>query len=81
MEAHALEFIFNKNTGLQVCNFIKKKLQHRCSPVNIKKFLRTPILKSINVTKYTMLSWSEWVYIAQDNYLCNVGPQSKNNIA
>ena len=34
-------------TGLQVYNFIKKRLQHRCFPVNIAKFLRTPILKNI----------------------------------
>ena len=27
------------------CNFIEKRLQHRCFPVNIAKFLRTPILK------------------------------------
>ena len=24
-----LEFLFNKVTGLQACNFIKKRLQHR----------------------------------------------------
>ena len=29
------------------CNFIKKRLQHRCFPVNIAKFLRTFILKNI----------------------------------
>ena len=28
-------------------NFIKKRLQHRYFPVNITKFLRTPILKNI----------------------------------
>ena len=28
-------------SGLKVCNFIKKRLQHRCFPVNIAKFLRT----------------------------------------
>ena len=27
--------------GLQACNIIKKRLQHRCFPVNIAKFLRT----------------------------------------
>ena len=27
--------------GLKACNFIKKRLQHRCFPVNIAKFLRT----------------------------------------
>ena len=32
---------------LQVCNFVKKRLQHRNFPVSFKKFLRTPILKNI----------------------------------
>ena len=31
--------------GLRPCNFIKKRLQHRC--VKSEKFLRTPILKNI----------------------------------
>ena len=30
---------------------------------------------------YTMLSWSTWANIAQENYLCNVEPQSTNNFA
>ena len=29
---------------LQACNFIKKRLPHRCFPVNFSKFLRTPFL-------------------------------------
>ena len=28
--------------SLKVCNFIKKRLQHRCFPVKFAKFLRTP---------------------------------------
>ena len=32
---------------LQAWNFIKKRLQHRCFPVNTAKFLRAPILKNI----------------------------------
>ena len=32
---------------MQACNFIKRRLQHGCFPVNIAKFLRTPILKNI----------------------------------
>ena len=32
---------------LQVCNFIKKRLQSWCFPVNTAKFLRTHILKNI----------------------------------
>ena len=42
-----LESLFNKVAGLQCCNFIKKRLQHRCFPVNIAKFLRTAILNNI----------------------------------
>ena len=41
-----LESLFNKVTGFQV-NYIKKRIQHRCFPVNNAKFLRTPILKKI----------------------------------
>ena len=32
---------------VKTCNFIKKRLQRRCFPVNIPKFSRTPILKKI----------------------------------
>ena len=33
--------VFNKNVGLEACNFIKKRLQDRCFPVNTAKFSRT----------------------------------------
>ena len=33
--------------SLQVCNFIKKRLQHKRFPVKFVKYLRTPILKNI----------------------------------
>ena len=42
-----LETLFNKIAGLQACNFIKKRLQYKCFCMNIAKFLRRPILKSI----------------------------------
>ena len=32
---------------LKTCNFILKRLLHKCFPLNIAKFLRTPILKKI----------------------------------
>ena len=47
MEAPVLESLLNKAADLQVCNFIKKRLQHRYFPVIIAKFLRIPILKNI----------------------------------
>ena len=36
-----LESHFNKVAALKACNFIKKRLQHRCFLVNIAKFIRT----------------------------------------
>ena len=36
-----LESLFNKVTGLQACNFTKKRLQHRRFPVNIANFKNT----------------------------------------
>ena len=42
-----LEFLFNKVVGLQICNSFKKRLRHKCFPVNLTKLLITPILKSI----------------------------------
>ena len=42
-----LESLFNKAAVPQVNNFIEKRLQHRCFPVNIVKFLGTCILKKI----------------------------------
>ena len=32
-----LESVFNKAAGLQVCNFVKKRLQHRCYVVKFAK--------------------------------------------
>ena len=33
---------FNKVAGLRPASLLKKRLWHRCFPVNIAKFLRTP---------------------------------------
>ena len=47
LEVPVLEFLVNKVAGLKACNFIERRLQHRCFPVHIAKFLRKPILKNI----------------------------------
>ena len=46
-ETPVLESLFKKIAGLKACNFIKKRRQHRCFPVNIAKFLRLHISKNI----------------------------------
>ena len=40
----AFESLLNKVAGFQAWNFIKKRLQYGCVPVNIMKFLRTAFL-------------------------------------
>ena len=42
-----LESLFKNVTGLKACNFIKKRTQDRCFPVNIAKFLTLFIPKNI----------------------------------
>ena len=39
-----LKLLFNKVAGFKASNFVNKRLQHRCFPVNITKFLRTSFL-------------------------------------
>ena len=42
-----LKYLFDKVAGLNVCNFIKKRLQHKCFPVKFAKCLRITILENI----------------------------------
>ena len=39
---------FNKIAGLRSATLLKKKLWHRCLPVNFAKFLRAPFLQNIS---------------------------------
>ena len=48
-----LQSLFNKVAGLQ-CNYIKRRIQHRCFPVNNVKFLRTSILKNICIKLFLL---------------------------
>ena len=41
-----LESLFSKVTSLEICKFIKKRLKHRCFPVNIVNVLRKLHLKN-----------------------------------
>ena len=43
MKIPVSESLFNKVVGIQTCNFIKERLQHRCFTANIVKFLRTAL--------------------------------------
>ena len=61
-----LEFLFNKVAGLQVCNFIEKRLQHRCFHVKFTKSLIASFLQNPSggcFWKYLMNS----LFIAYEN--------------
>ena len=52
---HLCRSLFSiKVAGLQACSIFRRGFQHRCFPVNIAKFLRTPIL---NICKRLLLKW------------------------
>ena len=59
LKTFVLESLFNKVAGLKAYNLIKKRLQHSCFPVNIAKFVRTPILKFTNVYFYNYRKYIE----------------------
>ena len=54
-----LESLFHKVPVPKACNFVKKRLQHMCFPVD--KFLRTPILKNICV-RLLLNYFRKWLY-------------------
>ena len=58
-EKPVLKSFFNLGL-LQACHFIKKRLQHRCFPVNIATFLKTPTLTNI----------CEWLLLKLDSCFC-----------
>ena len=48
---------------IKACNFLKKRLQRRCFPLNILKFLRTPILKNFCERLLLNIIWKRcWKY-------------------
>ena len=46
MKIPVLESLFNKVAGLRPATLLKKRLWHKCVPVNFAKFLRTPLLQN-----------------------------------
>ena len=61
--------LLDKSVDMKGFSFIKKRLQQRCSPVNIEKFLRTPTLKN---TIERLLLFTVFFYGENDgnNYIC-----------
>ena len=49
---------FNKVSGLRPATFLKKRLWHKCFPVNIEKFLRTPFVTEHLLLLLLLLKWT-----------------------
>ena len=64
-----MESLSNNNVDLKACNVIKKRLQHKCFPVNITKSLRVSIFKSSATGCFCLLSilYKEFVDISYEN--------------
>ena len=76
-KTHVLGSLFNNNAGLKACNFMKKRLQYRCFPVNIAKFLRTHFLQNTSgfsgfSTEYfpPVFSKSAWKPLGNNLFTC-----------
>ena len=53
---------FNKVAGLRPATLLKKRLWHRCFPVNFAKFIRTPFLQNTSSSCFWPFSLSrKWV--------------------
>ena len=66
-----LEPLFNKVTVLNACNFVKKRLQYRCIPVNNAKLLRAPILLK---RESKQVFSSEKCEIFKNSFFCRTPP-------
>ena len=63
------ESLFDKVAGLRPATLLKKRLWHRCFPVDFVKFLRTPFLQSTSGRLLLIGVGSElWLLI---NYVCS----------
>ena len=54
-------------SGLKSCNFIKKRLQHRCFPVNIAKYLRTSFFTEH--IRWLFCALNEWIFYIRTSLL------------
>ena len=48
-----LEFLFDIVAGLQLCNFLKRRLQHRCFAVKFAKFLEQHLQITASVSRFS----------------------------
>ena len=54
-------FFFNKVAGLSPATLSKKRLWHRCFPVNFTKFLRAPFLQNASVNVWDLsITWGNF---------------------
>ena len=55
MKKLVLKYVFNKVAGLRSATLLKKRLWHRCFPVNFAKFLGRPFLQNTSCGCFSIL--------------------------
>ena len=86
LETSLLESLFNNVADLKAWNFIKKRLRHRCFPVNFMQFFKKPYLQNtsrwllllILCSNQSFIHWSHYVGFFLDFFSfvidnCNYG--------
>ena len=70
-----LKSLFDRVTGLQAGNFIKKRLQHECFPARFAKFLRAPFFtEHLRWQAASEVFCNDFVDISCENAYCRILP-------
>ena len=63
-------FVYDEVAHHQVCNFIKKRLQQRCSTVNFAKFLKAPSrTPQVNASAFDRLNREKRISMFSQKFL------------
>ena len=70
---HLCQSLFLIKLQAEACNFIKKRLWHRCFHVNFVKFIRTPFYRTLVVAASSFLSFDFQLirFLDEKKYLWN----------
>ena len=76
MKAPVLESLLDKVAHLHACNFVKKRLQHRCFPAKFARFLRRLFFLNYNTSGGCLLPSEvfriDFVDIGHENFSCRI---------
>ena len=61
---HLCQFLFlNKVVGMRPATLLKKRLWHRCFPVNFDRFFKIPVWRKTSGRLLLNLQWLQWIQL------------------